>query len=1700
MKIYAYCLLFLGGLLGQHLSGQRLTVYDSVPGLQESEHYSFKIRETNSSNWKDPFAFITRCIPKADDNQFGYYNRHIGDWSHTFINFEIEDWTEVEIEISKADGSDINSMEVRPLDKIRRATLRDGKVYVIIDRPAMFTVDIDGQMDQPTGRILESGWDASSFYDGPPIHALTVFANPVIEDKPSMDDPGVHVVFPEDVSPPQHDGNWDTLYFAPGVHDIGNNFHVHKDRSYYIPGDAVVHGTFNNRQDHTDGSNIRIFGHGVISGERFVHPKFQDPEVPDTQHYEWKPISLSGARGTTVEGITIMDSAMHSMLMYNDYKPEDPTTARWVKIITWRTNGDGSHAFQNGLFEDSFFRTADDSIYIGGLGIRRCQFWNDVNGSALVFSYLGGVKNPDIIVEDCDILYSRSIFPPGSRGGGIFNMRGEGGGAEDSSVTLRNIKVWETYMNKPAFILQMSSSYLEDPDYSYVRGAGDLSGVLFQNITIPGTSFLGYPEILWGDVNAQIEGLVFDNVRVAGGLLTSSSDYFTTNAYVSGLQYLAPTQRTNAFTNAAGSLKWDEPGNWTLNEVPRPLDDVTHLAVSGTLEVNSTSYAGSLDISNSASATLRLLPYAKMQVSGNVALGNSGANGVGRLVIDGGDLTVGGNIDVGIFGAGRQGECELNQGSITVQGDTALGGWNETTTGTLNIQGGYFNQTGGRLFIGRNGNGTVNVTGGYLDITSTEWNPLKIATAENSADGTLNVYDGKVITPGITMDGQNADTGSSRINLYGGTLQIEKDSSSGIQIYDDADIHMESGLLVWKGDRVSDMQALIAGDFITISGGRSPSLNATPEYQWTNGSSILNVDYDEVNPGYTTVWVSSGASWLTEGRLWRVADGAFTGSLEMKFNISVFDDILRFASIAGDIYPENSIDATVPGQIVDYRFASVTASNQFQSSLTSGGLSSPQTATTTATRHYIGSQIYTSTNPQPDWSSPHDFGDGGTSGNDGGVQPLWQSTVDGSIDISGLGQGSVYFVFGLLRERADPQIEVSLSGGADTVDPVTISLNSTDVAWYVGNVNFANNSGHTTLNYSMSVSTAASWLGTVVVTPPTASPRLISIIDDQGGADVPANESLSYTIQFSKDVDPATVNTSDFGNAAGAPYIIESVDPLSPGVFRVTVRPVSAGPLRLMINQNAELLDTFGQALDTSSALFDDTQITVTTDNVLPTLSSADFIGDMGGGAVMVGTTITYTIDFSEDMDSSTFQYTDLRNAGTASVTIGTPTETEPGRFTVAVTAESLGTIQLELISGADLRDTASNPIDLSDAIESGNFYRVELADASVTHVHVILLGGQSNAWGKGNSLEVPTSPINFQGPQDTVDLFQNSYMLDLGPRNFDSRMGAEIALGYTLARSLSTSTTARVAILKYAVGGTNLYQEWKAGGDGSTTGDGPLYVNFQNNTTAGLSALANKYPGATINIDGMLWVQGEADLNQGRADEYEANLTAFIADVRATYGSDLPFVISRLSDSQVDIETNSDAVILRTAQTDVAAADNRAYLLDTDGFSVYFGDEIHYDAPGVQSIGFAAADLLLPSIIYKNFAGEPDFKEDANQDGVSDGMAWLLGAFFPADGAHEQMPTSTTVDTNYTFTLQSLTAEHRHDAWMALEYSSDLGMTDPWSNHRILIPDTTGTIQGIDFQITPNGSLQDVQIIIPASLYESEEQFFFRFSGGIGP
>ncbi|MFM8213142.1 MAG: Ig-like domain-containing protein, partial [Pirellula sp.] len=88
---------------------------------------------------------------------------------------------------------------------------------------------------------------------------------------------------------------------------------------------------------------------------------------------------------------------------------------------------------------------------------------------------------------------------------------------------------------------------------------------------------------------------------------------------------------------------------------------------------------------------------------------------------------------------------------------------------------------------------------------------------------------------------------------------------------------------------------------------------------------------------------------------------------------------------------------------------------------------------------------------------------------------------------------------------------------------------------------------------------------TVIEGADTTPPTVVSIVDNDSDNLVALNQTVTYTISFSEDIDAATVTASDFDNAGSSSISIGAITETSPGVFTVLVTPTSGTSLRLRI-------------------------------------------------------------------------------------------------------------------------------------------------------------------------------------------------------------------------------------------------------------------------------------------------------------------------------------------------------------------------------------------------------------------------------------------------------------------------------------------------------------------------------------------------------
>jgi Malectin domain/Secretion system C-terminal sorting domain/Divergent InlB B-repeat domain len=526
-----------------------LVVYKEVPGLPPSDKYTIRVRSAATNNqWVDVFAHYTYnraaelggvSVPRNDGTTLVTtvynYAKHTSAWSHTYGNIEMSNNTAVEVEIAAKNGFQIANLDffkatVHPAQKASLATLNNGKVYFTMSNPGQVVIDINGQMDDYNAAINGGV--------GHPVHAISLFANPVIK-KPSLNNPRVYYVEPgldsatlRNVNP----ATFDTIYFKPGVHDLGQDLKIYPGKVVYLSGDALIYGNINNKGVPAggfsrNGENIRVYGYGTLSGAKITHEDYVPPSTISS-----KGIEIENGLNWRVEGISIVDPANHSLYTIGGANG----WISYTKVISWRANGDGIGGYEPAV--DCFIRTQDDCSYVKG-SKARCTFWKDANAALFHMATIPENQANPLIIEDCDVLYARLRSPVSTNGGG-FQQRGEGtAGQRNVNVIFRNFRIHDRLVNMPIIHLV---SYSGGTATAPTNVGSSYKGILFQNISIGGMAPNNKQRILGCAAAPWYGGLIFDNLTIGGTLVTPENhqDYFTTNEFVRDIWYRMPNYYT----------------------------------------------------------------------------------------------------------------------------------------------------------------------------------------------------------------------------------------------------------------------------------------------------------------------------------------------------------------------------------------------------------------------------------------------------------------------------------------------------------------------------------------------------------------------------------------------------------------------------------------------------------------------------------------------------------------------------------------------------------------------------------------------------------------------------------------------------------------------------------------------------------------------------------------------------------------------------------------------------------------------------------------------------------------------------------------------------------------------------------------------------------------------------------------------------
>jgi hypothetical protein len=129
----------------------------------------------------------------------------------------------------------------------------------------------------------------------------------------------------------------------------------------------------------------------------------------------------------------------------------------------------------------------------------------------------------------------------------------------------------------------------------------------------------------------------------------------------------------------------------------------------------------------------------------------------------------------------------------------------------------------------------------------------------------------------------------------------------------------------------------------------------------------------------------------------------------------------------------------------------------------------------------------------------------------------------------------------------------------------------------------------------------------------------------------------------------------------------------------------------------------------------------------------------------------------------------------------------------------------------------------------------------------------------------------------------------------------------------------------------------------------------------------------------------------------------------------------------------------------------------------------------------------------FTTWSGGAAFNADTNNDGIENGLAFLLGAADVNVNANSLLPAPTQSGGALTLTFKMRDLAARGTALLQVQHSNDLGISDPWST-LVTVPDATGNVGGIDFTVSPGTApFNNVTATIPAAGNAANGRLFGR-------
>ncbi|MBO2943392.1 S-layer homology domain-containing protein [Paenibacillus sp. F411] len=461
---------------------EAISLYPAPEGLPASNYYSVMVNGKNSYTYQSVNHYPDTYTSGQGDNA-------------SWTSFAMEDGP-VTIEVTRLTGDPVKKAVVRPLDLGITPVIDGNTVRFTLDNPAKVSVEFDGDLK----------------------NKMFIFADPPEDPQliPNKQDP--HVLVYESGS---HNLDQDnaltegkTLYFEPGIHDLGDNktYSLRSNQTIYVAPGAYVKGSFTGNGQR----NISILGRGIISGENKKHDG------------KWGVDGLLVFRNIHdfhVDGPTLVDTPGFNLANYTGISedPADLNVYNNIKMIGWRHNSDGIHPIGNSTVRDIFFFGTDDAIDIGQgisyLDVQDVVAWQHKNGSVLLISWNGEYADR-VSVNNVDVIHYDTHG--GNNGHVILALHGGGNPGDLRNFMIQDVRVEEFNGSSKSFI----GLSITKTQFANGKDFGKIEHMYFKDLRIDqpssGNLISGLPSSEAPD--SKVSHLVFDHLVINGKVVTSLNE------------------------------------------------------------------------------------------------------------------------------------------------------------------------------------------------------------------------------------------------------------------------------------------------------------------------------------------------------------------------------------------------------------------------------------------------------------------------------------------------------------------------------------------------------------------------------------------------------------------------------------------------------------------------------------------------------------------------------------------------------------------------------------------------------------------------------------------------------------------------------------------------------------------------------------------------------------------------------------------------------------------------------------------------------------------------------------------------------------------------------------------------------------------------------------------------------------------------